>query len=100
MMSQRLNKKLEKSSGNVFDDPSLPNSEQELPKAKLTMQICRLVKARGLTKAQAQMSASMRCRPVSISNERLMEFPTILSQDVEVKLKPADPGQPVRRRLS
>ena len=90
----------EKSSGNVFADLGLPNSEQELLKAKLTVQIFRLIKARGLTQAEAaallgttqsQVSALIRCRPVSISVGRLMVFLTILGQDIEVRLKPAKP---------
>ena len=40
---------------------------------------------------QAQMSALRRLRPVSISVGRLMEFLTVLGQDVEVKVKPAPP---------
>ena len=38
---------------NVFADLGLPNPEQELLKAQLTLQIYRLVKARKLTQAQA-----------------------------------------------
>ena len=88
----------EKSSGNVFADLGFPNSEQELVKAKLTVQIYRLLKDQGLTQAeaakllgttQAQVSALMRCRPVSISVGRLMDFLTTLGQDVEVSVKPA-----------
>jgi predicted XRE-type DNA-binding protein len=88
----------EKSSGNVFADLGLPNSEQELLKAKLTIQIYRLIKARGLTQSkaaellgttQAQVSSLMRCRPVAVSVGRLMEFLTILGQDVEVTVRPA-----------
>lgn len=88
----------ERSSGNVFADLGLPNSEQELVKAKLTVQIYRLLKDRKLTQTQAakllgttqaQVSALMRCQPVSISVGRLMEFLTILGQDVEVTVKPA-----------
>jgi predicted XRE-type DNA-binding protein len=88
----------EKSSGNVFSDLGFPNSEQELVKAKLTAQIYKLLKDRGLTQAdaakllgttQAQVSALMRCRPVSVSVGRLMEFLTALGQDVEVTVKPA-----------
>jgi predicted XRE-type DNA-binding protein len=88
----------EKSSGNVFADLGLPNSKQELLKAKLTVQIYRLVKERALTQnkaaallgtTQAQVSTLMRCRPVSVSVGRLMEFLTILGQDVEVTVKPA-----------
>jgi predicted XRE-type DNA-binding protein len=88
----------EKSSGNVFADLGFPNSEQELVKAKLTAQIYWLLKDQGLTQAeaakllgttQAQVSALMRCRPVSVSVGRLMEFLTTLGQDVEVTIKPA-----------
>ena len=43
----------ERSSGNIFADLGFPNSEQELVKAKLTVQIYRLLKDRGLTQAEA-----------------------------------------------
>lgn len=39
--------------GNVFADLGLPNPEQELLKARLTLQIHKIVKARGLTQTQA-----------------------------------------------
>jgi predicted XRE-type DNA-binding protein len=88
----------EKSSGNVFTDLGLPDSWQELLKAKLTVQIYRLIKTRGLTQSQAavllgttqpQMSSLMRLRPTAISVGRLMEFLTVLGQDVEVSVRPA-----------
>ena len=87
-----------KSSDNVFADLGLPNSEQELFKAKLTVQIHKLIKECNLTQAkasellgatQAQVSALMRCRPVSVSIDRLIEFLTILGQDVRVTIKPS-----------
>jgi predicted XRE-type DNA-binding protein len=43
----------EKSSGNVFPDLGVPNSEQELFKAKLTIQIYKLIKEQNLTQAKA-----------------------------------------------
>jgi len=43
----------EKSSGNVFADLGLPNSEQELLKAKLTVQIYKLIKDQQLTQTKA-----------------------------------------------
>jgi predicted XRE-type DNA-binding protein len=43
----------EKGSGNVFADLGLPHSEQELLKAKLTLEIYRLVKRRELTQVEA-----------------------------------------------
>ena len=42
-----------KGGGNVFADLGLTNPEQELLKARLTLQIYNIVKARGLTQAQA-----------------------------------------------
>jgi predicted XRE-type DNA-binding protein len=88
----------EKSSGNVFADIGFRNSKQELLKAKLTVEIYKLLQARGGTQeeaakllgtTQAQVSALMRCKPVSVSVGRLMEFLTALGQDVKVMVKPA-----------
>jgi predicted XRE-type DNA-binding protein len=88
----------EESSGNVFADLGFPHSERELVKAKLTVQIYRLLKDRGLTQAEAakllgttqpQISALMRCRPASVSEGRWIEFLTTLGQDVEVTVKPS-----------
>jgi predicted XRE-type DNA-binding protein len=88
----------EDSSGNVFADLGFRNAKQELLKAKLTIEIYRLLKKRGTTQqeaakllgtTQAQVSTLMRCKPVSVSVGRLMEFLTVLGQDVEVTVKPA-----------
>jgi len=88
----------ERSSGNVFADLGFRNPKQELLKAKLTVEIYKQLKARGVTQreaakllgtTQAQVSALMRCKPVSVSVGRLMEFLTVLGQDVKVLVKPA-----------
>jgi predicted XRE-type DNA-binding protein len=93
-----MNKMIKKSSGNVFVDIGLPDSEQELLKAKLTLQVHRLLKQRNLTQTEAakllgttqpQISALIGLKPVSVSAGRLMEFLTILGQDVKVLVKPA-----------
>ncbi len=93
-----MSKGYEVGSGNVFADLGFKNSEQELIKAKLTLQIHKLLKARKLTQhgaarllgtTQPQVSALMRCKPVSVSVGRLMEFLTVLGQDIEVTVKPA-----------
>ena len=85
-------------SGNVFADIGLPNAEQELLKAKLTIQVHRLLKQRKLTQTEAakllgttqpQVCALIGLKPVSVSVGRLMEFLTILGQDVNVMVKPA-----------
>ena len=88
----------EESSGNVFADLGFRNSKQELLKAKLVVEIYKLLKKRDITQkeaakllgtTQAQVSALMRCRPTSVSVGRLMEFLNVLGQDVEVTVKPA-----------
>jgi predicted XRE-type DNA-binding protein len=85
------------STGNVFADLGLPRPEQELLKAKLTLQIYRLIKARALTQTQAgailgisqpHVSALMRNRSGNFSVGRLIEFLTALGQDVEISVKP------------
>src|ERR1700693_3019299 len=87
----------EKSSGNVFADLGLPHPEQELLKARLTLQIYRIIKARHVTQAQAgeilgikqpHVSLLMRNRSGSFSVERLMDFLTALGQDVEITVRP------------
>src|SRR5208282_1766627 len=87
-----------KKRGNVFEDLGLPHSEQELLKAKLTLQIYRLIKSRDLTQAEAgkilgikqpHVSLLVRNRSGSFSVERLMDFLTALGQDVEISVRPA-----------
>lgn len=87
-----------RSSGNVFADLGFPHPEQELLKAKLTLQIYRLIKRRGITQAEAgtilgikqpHVSALMRNRAGAFSVERLMDFLTALGQDIEIIVRPA-----------
>jgi len=86
------------SSGNVFADLGLPNPEQELLKAQLTLQIHTILKDSGMTQVaiakilgvkQPQVSLLMRNRAGSFSVGRLMEFLTALRQDVEITVRPA-----------
>ena len=83
-------------SGNIFADLELPHPEQELLKARLTLQIYRIVTARRLTQAQAgellgikqpHVSLLMRNRAGTFSVERLMDFLTALGHDVEIRVK-------------
>ena len=83
--------------GNVFAALGLPNPEQELLKARLTLQIYKIVKARGLTQARAgeilgikqpHVSALMRNRAGNFSVGKLMEFLTALGQDVRITVTP------------
>lgn len=84
-------------SGNVFADLGLPNPEQEMMRARLTLQIAQLIKHRGLTQAEAakilgiqqpHVSALARNRPGIFSVGRLMEFLIALGQDVDITVTP------------
>lgn len=90
--------KVKEGSGNIFADLGFPNSEREQLKARLTLQIYRLIKDRGLTQAKAgavlgirqpHVSGLMRGHSGNFSVERLMEFLTALGQDVEITVRPA-----------
>jgi len=85
------------SSGNVFADLGLPNPEQEMLKAQLTLQIHSILKESGMTQVeiarilgvrQPQVSLLMRNRSGNFSVGRLMEFLTALRQDVEITVRP------------
>jgi predicted XRE-type DNA-binding protein len=86
------------SSGNVFADLGLPNADQELMKAHLTLQIYRIIQERGLTQTEAgkilgipqpHVSALARNRSGNFSVGRLIEFLTALGQDVKITVTPA-----------
>lgn len=96
-MAKRKQTEIEESSGNVFADLGFPNPERELLKARLTLQIYRIIKHRGLTQAEAgkilgikqpHVSSLMRGRSGTFSAERLIEFLTALGQDVEISVGP------------
>ena len=85
------------STGNVFADLGLPNPEQELLKAQLTLQIHSILKSSGMTQVeiagilgvqQPQVSLLMRNRAGNFSVGRLMEFLTALRQDVKITVRP------------
>jgi predicted XRE-type DNA-binding protein len=88
----------QKSTSNVFAELGLPHPERELLRAKLTLEIYRLIRERGLTQVEAgkllsirqpHVSALMRNRSGSFSVERLMEFLVALGQDVEITVRPS-----------
>lgn len=87
----------EEGSGNVFADLDLPHAEQGLLKARLTLQIYKIIKDHGLTQTKAgeilgikqpHVSALMRNRSRMFSVERLMEFLTELGQHIEITVRP------------
>jgi len=96
-MARRTTTSDETIGGNVFADLGLAHPEQELVKARLTLQIYRVIKARRVTQTHAgqilgirqpQVSLLMRNRSGNFSVERLMDFLTALGHDVEVRVTP------------
>ena len=90
--------RVKEGSGNVFADLGFPSPERERLKARLTLQIYRLIKDLGLTQAKAgailgirqpHVSGLMRGQSGNFSVERLMDFLTALGQDVEITVRPA-----------
>ncbi len=89
--------RVKEGSGNVFADLGFANPEREQIKARLTLEIYRLIKDRGLTQARAggilgikqpHVSSLMRGQSGNFSVERLMDFLTALGQDVEIIVRP------------
>jgi predicted XRE-type DNA-binding protein len=89
--------RIKEGSGNVFADLGFPNPDREQIKARLTLEIYRLIKERGLTQAKAgeilgiqqpHVSSLMRGQSGNFSVERLMDFLTALGRDVEITVKP------------
>lgn len=96
-MKRRTSIRVKASSGNIFADLGFANPEREQLKARLTLQIYRLIKQRGLTQAEAgeilgikqpHVSSLMRGQSGAFSVERLMDFLTALGQDVEITVRP------------
>ena len=95
-MSGKKNPVVTESSGNVFADLGLPDSDELLAKAELVSKISSIIKGRHLTQAQAAevlgatqpiVSNLLRGRLAGFSMERLMRFLNALGRDVEIVVK-------------
>ncbi|WP_293149122.1 MULTISPECIES: helix-turn-helix domain-containing protein [unclassified Microcoleus] len=83
--------KVHSSSGNVFADLGLPNSDELLIKAELAHSISELISERQLTKIEAEkllgidrskISALMRGKLSELSRERLFYFLNALGSNI------------------
>jgi predicted XRE-type DNA-binding protein len=92
---------IEESSGNVFADLGFPNPEEHLVKVELVSKIDQLVEVRGLTQVEAakllgvkqpDLCKLLRGRVRGYSVDRLLRFLAALDQDVEIVIRPAQPG--------
>ena len=101
-MKRNVKIRVKEGSGNIFADLGFANPEREELKARLTLQIYRLIKERGLTQVQAgeilgikqpHVSSLMRGQSGAFSVERLMDFLTFLGQDVQIIVRPTRKDQ-------
>jgi predicted XRE-type DNA-binding protein len=95
-MKQNTKIRVKEGKGNIFADLGFANPEREELKARLTVQIYRLIKDRGLTQSQAgevlgikqpHVSSLMRGQSGTFSVERLMDFLVALGQDVQITVR-------------
>ena len=89
--------RIERSSGNVFEDLGLADAAALLAKSELVSRICGIIAKRGLTQAQAakilginqpKVSALMRGHLDGFSSDRLFRFLNALGSDIEIAVKP------------
>ncbi len=95
-MKRNAKIRVKEGNGNLFADLGFVNPEREELKTRLTLQIYRLIKKRGLTQAQAgevlgikqpHVSSLMRGKSGAFSVERLMNFLVALGQDVQITVR-------------
>ncbi len=88
------------SSGNVFADLEIENSEEYLAKSELAAEILRIIQRRRLTQTEAgkllglrqpKVSDLLRGRLDAFSIDRLLRFITLLGYDVQIRLSKAHP---------
>ena len=89
------NEKIIASSGNVFENLALPDSDELLIKAELAHQISELIGVRNLTQVEAanllgidqpKVSALARGKLAGFSIERLFRFLNTLGSTVEIRI--------------
>jgi predicted XRE-type DNA-binding protein len=92
-MSEEI--KIQSSSGNVFADLGLANSDELLIKAELVRQISNLIDAKNLTQTEAakllgidqpKVSTLLNGKLSGFSTERLFRFLNALGSDVEIRV--------------
>jgi predicted XRE-type DNA-binding protein len=97
------------SSGNVFADLGIEDSEEYMAKSELAAEILRIVQRRRLTQAEAakllgirqpKVSDLLRGRLDGFSTDRLLRFITRLGYDVQIRLSKARPHTQGRMEIT
>lgn len=96
-MSEKI--EFQESSGNVFEDLNLPDSDELFFKATLGFEVFQIIEKRKLTQAQAAKILGVKQPEISrlkngkfnhYSVDRLFTFLTRLNRDIEIHLIPAE----------
>jgi len=89
-------RRVKRSSGNVFADLVLPNAEEEKTKVRLAYEVNQIIESRGMSQIaaarrlninQPKISALSNYRIDGFSVERLMNFLTALDRDVDIVIR-------------
>lgn len=95
--------KIHHSTGNVFADLQIADSDEYLTKAKLAARILKIVQTRKLTQiatgkllglGQPKVSALLNGRLDGFSSDRLFRFLNALGCDVSITISRPRPGKP------
>ena len=87
---------IHESSGNVFEDLGLPNSQELLVKSGLVQRLGQVIESRGLSQReiadtlgvdQPKISKLLRGQFNGFSTDRLLRFLRLLDQDIEIVLR-------------
>ena len=96
--TRRSSAQVQPSSGNVFADLGVPNTDIALAKAKLVQRIRDIIAAHKLTQSRAaellgldqpKVSALVHGRVAGYSLDRLFRFLAALGQQIEISVSPA-----------
>lgn len=97
MVNPKHRRRIEAGSGNVFADLGMDQADERQTKVRLAVAIRSEIVAREWSQAQAaevlgvnqpKVSALMKYRLDGFSLERLMNFLTLLGNDVEISIRP------------
>lgn len=103
-MSEKI--QFEKSSGNVFKDLDLPDTEELFIKATLGFEVFQIIENRKLTQAEAAKVLGVKQPEISrlkngkfnhYSVERLLTFLNRLNRDIEIRIIPSGDREGLQR---
>ena len=103
------NIKVEKSSGNIFQDLGMPDPSSEVLRAEVALEIFKTMKQKKMTQVKAAKLLGIKQPDVSklkngnfahFSLERLLIFLNRLGKTVELRIATARNGKPIQRVVS